>query len=54
VLLQKAVSTGAAQIKNHGRMDRFPYTDTHEAIISDEMVVAVQRGKLGHSKETQN
>lgn len=37
VLLQKTVSTGAVQIENDGLMDRFLYTDTHEAIISDEM-----------------
>ena len=27
-------------------MDRYLYTDTHEAIISDEMFMAVQQEKL--------
>ena len=54
VLLQKTVSTGAVQIENHGLMDRYLYTDTHEAIISDEMFMAVQQEKLSRSKEPQN
>ena len=54
VLLQKTVSTGAVQIENDGLMDRYLYTDAHEAIISDEMFMAVQREKLGRSMERQN
>ena len=54
VLLQKTVSTGAVQIENDGLMGRFLYTDTHEAIISDEMFMAVQQKKLIRSKEPQN
>ena len=54
VLLQKTVSTGAVQIKNNGLMDRYLYTDTHEAIISDEMFMAVQQEKLSRSKEPKN
>lgn len=54
VLLQKTVSTGAVQIENNGLMDRYLYTDTHEAIISDEMFMAVQQEKLIRSKEPQN
>ena len=54
ILLQKTVSTGAVQIENNGLMDRFLYTDTHEAIISDEMFMAVQQEKLSRSKEPQN
>ena len=54
VLLQKTVSTGAVQIENDGLMDRYLYTDTHEAIISDEMFMAVQQEKLSRSKEPQN
>ena len=50
VLLQKTVSTGAVQIENNGLMDRFLYTDTHEAIISDEMFMAVQQEKIKRSK----
>lgn len=54
VLLQKTVSTGAVQIENDGFMERYFYTGTHEAIISDEAFIAVQQEKLGRSKETQN
>lgn len=54
VLLQKTVSTGAVQIENDGLMDRYLYTDTHEAIISDEIFTAVQQEKLSRSKEPQN
>ena len=54
VLLQKTVSTGAVQIENDGFMDRYLYTGTHEAIISDEMFMAVQQEKLSRSKEPQN
>ena len=46
VLLQKTVSTGAVQIENNGLMERYLYTGSHEAIISDEMFMAVQREKL--------
>ena len=51
---KKTVSTGAVQIENDGLMDRYLYTDAHEAIISDEMFMAVQQEKLSHSKEPQN
>ena len=51
VILQKTVSTGAAQIENDGLMERYLYIDTHEAIISDEMFVAVQQEKLSRFKE---
>ena len=54
VLLQKTVSTGAVQIENDGLMDRYLYTGTHEAIISDEMFTAVQQEKSSRSKEPQN
>ena len=54
VLLQKTVSTGAVRIENDGLMGWFLYTDTHEAIISDEMFMAVQQEKLSRSKEPQN
>ena len=52
-LLQKTVSTGAVQLKNNGLMDQYLYTDTHEAIISDKMFMAVQQEKLDRSKEPQ-
>ena len=53
VLLQKTVSTGAVQIENDGLMDRYLYTDTHEAIISDEPFMTVQREKLHRSKSSE-
>ena len=53
VLLQKTVSTGAVQIENNGLMERYLYAGSHEAIISDEMFMAVQREKLSRSKEPQ-
>ena len=54
ILLQKTISTGVSQIENDGLMDRYLYTDTHEAIISDEMFMAVQQEKFSRSKEPQN
>ena len=54
VLLQKTISTGAVQIENNGLMERYLYTGIHEAIISDEMFMAVQQEKLRRSKEPQN
>ena len=54
VLLQKTVSTGAVQIENDGLMDQYLYTGTHEAIISDEIFMAVQKEKLNRSKEPQS
>ena len=35
-------------------MDRYLYTDTHKAIISDEMFMTVQQEKLSRSREPQN
>ena len=54
VLLQKTVSTGTAQIKNDGLLDRYLYTGSHEAIISDEMFQAVQQAKLSRAKNPEN
>ena len=50
VLLQKTVSTGAIQIENNGLMERYLYTGSHEAIISDEIFMAVQQEKLTRTK----
>ena len=52
-MLQKTISTGAVQIENDGLMERYLYTGSHEAIISDEMFMAVQQEKLNRSKEPQ-
>ena len=54
VLLQKTVSTGAVQIENNGLMERYLYTGSHEAIISDEMFMAVQQEKLKRAKNPEN
>lgn len=40
---KKTVSTGAVQIENNGCTDRFLYTETHEAVLSDEMFMELQR-----------
>ena len=50
VLLQKTISTGISQIENNGLMDRYLYTGSHEAIISDKDVLAVQQEKQRRSK----
>ena len=54
VLLQKTISTGAVQIENNGRTERYLYTGSHEAIISDEMFIAVQQEKLKRTRATEN
>ena len=46
VLLQKSISIGGSKIKNNGFTDRYLYSDSHEAIISDEIFRAVQQKKL--------
>ena len=48
VLLQKTISTGTSQ------MERYLYTGTHEAIISDEVFAVVQRVKQERSKSLRN
>lgn len=50
VLLQKTISTGISQIENDGLTDRYLYTGTHEAIIPDEMFMAMQEEKLTRAK----
>ena len=51
VLLQKTVSTGAVQIENDGLMNQYLYTNSHEAIISDDLFAAVQQEKRTRSKK---
>ncbi len=46
VLLQKTISVGSSKIKNDGFMDRYLYSDSHEAIIADEIFRIVQEEKL--------
>lgn len=50
VLLQKTISTGASQIENNGLMERYLYTGSHKAIISDELYKSVQQEKFHRSK----
>lgn len=49
VLLQKTVSTGTTQIENDGLLDQYLYTDTHGAIISDEIFMSVQKEKIART-----
>lgn len=53
VLLQKTISTGISQIENDGLMDQYLYIGTHEAIISDEVFIAVQQEKLTRTKNSE-
>jgi len=46
VLLQKTISTGGSQMKNDGLLARYLISDSHEAIISDEMFKAAQQEKM--------
>ena len=50
VLLQKPIRVGSSKFKNAGFMDRYLYSDSHEAIISDEMFKAAQQKKLQRAK----
>ena len=54
VILQKTISTGTVQIENNGPMERYLYTGSHEAIISDEMFMAVRQEKLKRAKNPEN
>ena len=53
-MLQKTISTGAAQIENNGLMERYLYTDAHEAIISAEIFKAIQEEKQKRNKTPKN
>ena len=50
VLLQKTVSIGTVQIENDGFIERYLYTGSHEAIISDQLFRVVQQEKQSRSK----
>ena len=54
VLLQKTISAGGAQIKNDGFMERYLYSDSHEAIISDEIFKAAQQEKMRRTNTPEN
>lgn len=51
VLLQKTISVDGAKIKNDGFMDRYIYSDSHEAIISDEIFRDAQQKKLQRTNQ---
>ena len=53
-MLQKTISTSAVQIENDGLTDWYLYTGTHEAIIPDEMFMAVQQEKLKRAKNPES
>ena len=53
VLLQKTISAGGTQIKNDGFMERYLYSDSHEAIISDEIFRDAQQKKLQRTNQTE-
>lgn len=46
VLLQKTISVGDSKIKNNGFMDWYLYSDSHEAIISDDIFKAARQEKM--------
>lgn len=54
VLLQKTISTGTSQIENDGLMERYLYTGSHDAIISDELFTAIQEAKQERAKSPHN
>ena len=51
VLLQKTISAGGSQIKNDGFMERYLYSDSHEAIISNEIFRDAQKKKLQRANQ---
>ena len=51
VLLQKTISAGGSQVKNDGFMERYLYSDSHEAIVSDEIFRDVQQKKLQRTNQ---
>lgn len=51
VLLQKTISAGGSQIKNDGFMERYLYSDSNEAIISDEIFRDAQQKKLQRTNQ---
>ena len=51
MLLQKTISAGGSQIKNDGFMERYLYSDSHKAIVSDEIFRDVQQKKLQRTNQ---
>lgn len=54
VLLQKTVSVGGSKMKNDGFIDRYFYSNPHEAIISDVAFNAAQEEKSKRTKHPEN
>lgn len=50
VSLQKTISTGAVQIENNDLAGQYLHVSSHEAIISEEMFMAVQQEKLSRTQ----
>ena len=50
-LLQKTISAGGSQVKNDGFMERYLYSDSHKAIVSDEIFRDVQQKKLQRTNQ---
>ena len=51
VLLQKTISAGGSQVKSDGFMERYLYSDSHKAIVSDEIFRDVQQKKLQRTNQ---
>lgn len=51
VLLQKTISINGSKIKNNCLMDQYLYSDSHEAIISDEIFRDAQQKKLQRTNQ---
>ena len=51
VLLQKTISAGGSQVKNDGFMERYLYSDSHAAIVTDEIFRDAQQKKLQRTNQ---
>lgn len=51
VLLQKTISAGGSQVKNDGFIERYLYSDSHKAIVSDEIFRDVQQKKFQRTNQ---
>ena len=51
VLLQKTINAGGSPVKNDGFMERYLYSDSHKAIVSDEIFRDVQQKKLQRTNQ---
>ena len=51
VLLQKTISAGGSQVKNDGFMERYLYSDSHGAIVTDEIFRDAQQKKLQRTNQ---